>query len=92
MGESRINDVMAPSSDQNIVADVKQWLTQHNLEGTELFEHYDDAVKAVWPGLYIANSYAGIYIAINVYLECAEIWGFDVKPDFLKTASRDGLI
>jgi hypothetical protein len=92
VGESKINDVYAPSSTITIVEDVRQWLEQHNLGDTQLFEHYDDAVKAVWPSLYIANSYAGIFIAINVYLECAEILGFEVKPDFLKTASKDGLI
>lgn len=92
VGDSKINDIFAPSSDQNIVLDVIQWLRKHNLEQTELFEHYDDAVKAVWPGVYVANSYAGIYLAINVYLECSEIWGFEVRPDFLKTASKDGLI
>lgn len=90
--DGKIWDVIAPSSTNNVVEDVMQWLQQHNLEGTPLFEHYDDAVKAVWPAVYVSNQYAGIFVAINVFLACAEIWGFEVKPDFLKTASIEGLI
>jgi hypothetical protein len=86
----RIMAIIAPSSDKNIVEDVEQWLEAHNLKGTDLFEHYDDAVKAVWPAVYVANSYAGIFLSINIYLACAEKHGFDVKPDFLKTAQKDG--
>ena len=89
---TRITGVFAPSSDQNIVQDVEQYLRLKGLEGTQLFEHYDDALRVVWPALLISNPEASLLVSINVYLEVAEKRGFEVKPDFLKQAKRDGLL
>lgn len=85
-------EVIAPSSDQSVVADVEQWLQQHSLLGTNQFEWYDSALKAVWPHIYTTDPYAAIFLAINVYLECALKRGFEVNADFLKQAKLDDYI
>lgn len=87
-----ILEVSAPSSDQNIVQDVEQYLKHLHLEGSTQFEHYDDAVRAVWPALHVQSPEAALLVSINVFLECAEMRGFEVKPNFLKQAKRDGLL
>jgi len=88
----KVTEVCAPSSDQNIVLDVEQYLEAHGLLGTESFEHYDDALRAVWPALHIMDPKAHILTSINIYLECAEAQGFEVKPSFLKDAQKDDLL
>ena len=88
----KVTEVSAPSSTLTIVQDVEQFLDQHNLRGTTLFEHYDNALRAVWPNLHIADPKAQILTAINVYLEVAEKRGFEVKPNFLKQAAKDDLL
>ena len=89
---TKVTEVSAPSSTLTIVEDVEQYLKHLGLEETEMFEHYDNATRAVWPSLFTANPEAALLTSINVYLECAEKRGFDVKPDFLKQAKRDDLL
>lgn len=84
--------VCAPSSTNTIVQDVEQYLCGKDLLGTDKFEYYDDALRAVWPSLCISDPYAALFLAINVYLECAEKMGFEVKPSFLKEARKDNYL
>lgn len=89
---TKASDISAPSSTNNIVEDIEQWLDRHGLLGTSDFECYDNALKAVWPQLYITNQYKALFLAINVYLECANKRGFEISPDFLSQAEWDDLI
>ena len=86
---TKATEAIAPSSNQNVVKDVEQYLAHLNLQDSTLFEHYDDALRAVWPHLHTADPYAAIFLAIAIYLECAEKRGFEVKANFLKVAGLD---
>lgn len=89
---TKVCEIIAPSSDQPIVLDVEQYLNRLGLRGTPKFEHYDDAVRAVWPALNKSDPTAQLLVSINVYLACAEKMGFEVKPTFLKEAAKDDLL
>lgn len=86
---TKATDAIAPSSDQTVMKDVEQYLKHINLQDTTMFEHYDDALRAVWPQLHISDPYAAIFLAIAIYLESAEKRGFEIKADFLKVAGLD---
>lgn len=86
---ARATDVIAPSSDQTVIEDVLQYLSKHDLEDTRLFQHYDAALRAVWPQLFVADPAAALFLSINVYLECAELKRFRVIPEYLKRAKEE---
>lgn len=81
MGDA--TSVVAPCSNQTVVEDVLQYLEKHNLGDSRLFQHYDDALRAVWPQLFAVDPSAALFLSINVYLECAEIKHFQVYPEYL---------
>lgn len=83
-----IDDVNAPRSMTNIVQEVTAYVMSHfqiNSEGrvtppTE-FRFYDDALNAIWPELYKTSREAHLMVAVSVYVEIAERWGFEVAPE-----------
>ncbi len=79
-------DIVAPSSTITVKEDVEKYLQAKGLLGTDRFEFYDDALRAVWPGLHTSDENAAILLSISIYLECADEYGFAVRPDFLKDA------
>lgn len=87
----KASDILPPSSDVNIVEVVKQWVDKHYPNGTRFFQHYDDALKAVWPALFKDSPGAAIFLSIETYLEIAEEKGFQVEPSYLKRAQAEGL-
>lgn len=86
---TKATDAIAPSSNQTVMRDVEQYLEHMKLENTTMFEHYDDALRAVWPHLHASDPYAAIFLAIAIYLESAEKRGFEVRANFLKAAGLD---
>ena len=52
------------------------------------FEPYYHAVKECWPELYKANTRAVVELAVEVFLEMAEIEGFEVVPEGLVSKRR----
>lgn len=89
---TKASDVIAPSSDQNIVLDVIQWIKAHHPDGTFRFQDYDEALKAVWPALYKDDPGAAIFLSMNIYMEAADILDFEIQPVHLKRLKKEGLL
>jgi hypothetical protein len=86
-----IDDAVAPKSMQNIVKDVMDFVIEHTNGGLTDndpppidFDTYDQALHAVWPDLYKADSKAAILVAISIWIEIGERWGFEVSPEEVK--------
>lgn len=74
-----IDDVRAPRSMKNIVEEVMDWLQRHAGTDKSLtsFELCDDGVKAVWPELHKSSPEAHLRVAVSIYYEIANRWGFE---------------
>lgn len=80
----RTSSIIPPSSDRPIGEVVDQYLKDKNLEDTQMFEHYDEALRAVWPQIFTSNPNAAIFLSISLFIEAAQTKGFAVTPEFLR--------
>lgn len=90
MSTGNIDDVNAPRAMKNIVQEIMDYIEQHRVPAISRthahpiqFSIYDDALAAVWPELHKASNAAHTLVAISIYIEIAERWGFEV-PDEIK--------
>lgn len=86
MSPGNIDDVNPPMSMQNVVLSVMDYVRLHH-GGDNLpkdFKTYDDALHVIWPELFKADSKAALLVAISIYVDIAERWGFEVHPEELK--------
>lgn len=88
MPTGNIDDVNAPRAMKNIVQEVMDYVEAHqvpaisrlNAHPTQ-FSIYEEALAAVWPELHKASKEAHIRVAISIYIEIAERWGFEVPNE-----------
>lgn len=85
MAPGNIDDVLAPRSMRNIVLEVMEYVETHApFEEWAKFKPYDDALKAIWPGLFKIDAKAALLVSIAIYLDVADRKGFTVHPSELE--------
>lgn len=89
MSPGNVDDMNAPRSMKNIVQEVMDYIEQLREEDENGiipdrptdFQTYDDALAAVWPELHKASNKAHLLVAVSIYVDIAERWGFEVPPE-----------
>ncbi len=92
MSPGAVDDMNAPKSMKNIVLEVMEFVERHRVQDqfgvlpdrpTD-FDTYDRALHVIWPDLFKTDPKAAILVSVSIYIDIAERWGFEVKPDVLK--------
>lgn len=88
MRTGNIDDINAPRAMKNIVQEVMDYIEQHWVSTNAQthayptqFGIYEDALAAVWPELHKASKEAHVRVAISIYAEIAERWGFKIPQE-----------